>query len=263
MNRVANDPIRKLLEPLDQAARGSKWLSAQPLSLSRPESDWDALPSYHFAGPAGGGDSIRIGIFAGIHGDEPSGSCAAIRFLDALTDLPELAQGYRLFVYPVCNPSGFRAGTRQAASGRDLNREFWLDSAEPEVRALEQEIRRHSFHGLISLHSDDTSDGVYGFVRGAVLTRDLLLPALKAAAQILPLNTRPVIDGFQAEGGIISQCYDGILASPPELLDPLPFEIIFETPFAAPQKLQEDAFIAALKSVLVEYRNLLAFAANL
>jgi hypothetical protein len=153
-------------------------------------------------------------------------------------------------------------GRRTSDSGKDLNREFWRNSAEPEVVLLEREIRLNRFHGLISLHTDDTSDGLYGFVRGAVLTRALLEPALAAAETLIPRNRNRVIDGFPAENGIISQCYDGILASPPEL-DPAPFEIIFETPQSPPLDHQVEAIVVAVQTVLTEYQKLLAFAANL
>ncbi len=239
----ANDPIRQALAPLN------------PNSPSE-------FPRFHFRGPRGGGDAVRIGLFAGIHGDEPAGVHALVRVLSQLHAAPDAATGYELFFYPICNPTGFAAGTRCSQSGRDLNREFWKHSSEPEVQLLEREIRTHRFHGLISLHSDDTSSGLYGFVRGAVLTRGLLEPALAAAENILPRNREPLIDGFPAENGIISQCYDGILTSPPEL-DPAPFEIILETPHAAPQELQIDALVMAIHTVLAEYQKLLAFAANL
>jgi protein MpaA len=220
------------------------------------------LPHRQFAGPGGGGDRVRIGLFAGIHGDEPAGSHALVRFTEILCKEPNLAKGYDLFFYPVCNPRAFAAGTRLSPSGKDLNREFWRNSSEPEVQLLENEIRSKAFQGLVSLHSDDTSDGIYGFVRGAVLTRGLLEPALAAAEGIIPRNRKPIIDGFPAENGIISKCYDGILTSPPEL-HPAPFEIILETPQSAPLDLQVEAFVVALRTILVEYQKLLAFAANL
>ena len=220
------------------------------------------LPHYTFRGSEGGGDKVRIGFFAGIHGDEPAGTHALIKFLETLCGEPVLAEGYDLFFYPVCNPRAFAARTRLSPSGKDLNREFWRNSNEPEVRLLEQEIRTHAFQGLISLHSDDTSDGLYGFVRGAVLTRGLLEPALAAAEKVVARNRKPIIDGFPAENGIISQCYDGILTSPPEL-HPAPFEIILETPQSAPMEAQVHAFAVAMRTILVEYQKLLAFAANL
>jgi hypothetical protein len=213
-------------------------------------------------GPRGGGDPIRIGFFAGIHGDEPAGSYALLKLAVNLARKLSFAEGYTLFFYPICNPTGFEAGSRLSASGKDLNREFWCDSTEPEVRLLEQEIEQQRFHGMVSLHADDTSEGVYGFVRGALLTRSLLAPALQAAEQCLPRNCAGMIDGFPAERGIISQCYDGILTSPPKL-ENSPFEIILETPQRAPLEKQVDAFVLASLAILAEYRKFIAFAADL
>jgi hypothetical protein len=112
---------------------------------------------------------------------------------------PELAAGYYLSFYPICNPTGFEDGTRHTRGGKDLNREFWKNSREPEVRLLQAELISRSFNGVISLHTDDTSDGFYGFARGALLTRHLIEPALAAAEKFLPRDGRAIVDGFQAQ----------------------------------------------------------------
>ena len=145
------------------------------------------LPRFLFRGP-NSSDPIRIGIFAMIHGDEPAGALACARLLKTLTHSPALAENFSIRVYPVCNPTGFEDNTRHSRSGRDLNREFWKPSAQPEVRLLEQELRTRRFQGIIQLHADDTSEGIYGFVRGATLTENLLRPALVEAGKILPRN---------------------------------------------------------------------------
>ena len=199
---------------------------------------------------------------ATIHGDEPEGALALGRLLATLETKPELAQGYALFIYPVCNPTGFEDNTREARSGNDLNREFWTQSNQPEVRFLESEIWMQAFHGIITLHSDDTSDGLYGFVKGAVLSRHLLEPALLEAGRFLPRNHREVIDGFSARSGIIHDGYPGMLQSIPGLPQP-PFEITLETPQKAPLHRQVDALVAALQTILVEYRYLQAVAQNI
>lgn len=251
----------QILEPLESTARVADSLVASP--LRRVEGDRvTELARYIFLGPRGGGDPIRIGIFAGIHGDEPAGTLAAVKFGELLHRNPEVGRGYQIFIYPICNPTGFEDRTRYSRSGKDLNREFWHKSEEPEVVLLEREIRSQAFHGLISLHADDTSNGLYGFVRGAVLTRNLLEPALREAERFLPRNTNPIIDGFPASNGIIAECYDGILRSPPEL-DPAPFEIILETPLFAPVNAQVNSLVAGMKAVLIEYQKFLSFAANL
>lgn len=92
---------------------------------------------------------------------------ALTRFINELERNPEIAKGYALFIYPICNPTGFEDNTRHARSGKDLNREFWTSSTQPEIRYLESEIWTHAFDGIITLHSDDTSDGLYAFVSGA------------------------------------------------------------------------------------------------
>jgi hypothetical protein len=214
-----------------------------------------------FQGP-NSSDPIRIGVFAAIHGDEPAGALAACEFLKLVSKEPSLAQNFLLFVYPICNPAGFEANTRHSCCGKDLNREFWRNSCEPEVRILEQELKARHFQGIVQLHADDTSDGVYGFVRGHTLTENLLRPALRAAGAILPRNVNATIDGFAARDGIIFDQYDGILAAPPEV-DPVPFEIVLETPHHAPIEKQVQALQTALITILSEYRQMMAFAANL
>jgi hypothetical protein len=251
-----------LLAPLNQIAKNSPNLMAQCAGKFESQGESYELPRYVFVGPKGGDEPIRIGLFAAIHGDEPASGYALVQFLTLLERHPELVTGYCLFVYPVCNPTGFEDDTRFSRRGKDLNREFWLNTSEPEVQMLQQELINHSFHGIVSLHADDTSHGLYGFVRGSTLTKHLIEPALKAAEQILPRNQDSIIDGFNADNGIIKEGYPGILSAPPRNR-PKPFEIILETPHAAPQYQQENALVVALQQILNEYRKLVAYAPNL
>src|SRR5262245_24605145 len=97
---------------MERRAARSNRLFATPLALGTRGGEKTELPRYVFTGPRSGGDSIRIGFFAGIHGDEPAGTHAILKLVDLLVECPALAQGYHLFCYPICNPSGFVAGTR-------------------------------------------------------------------------------------------------------------------------------------------------------
>lgn len=255
-------PLDRLLSQLDQLAEGSTHLIRKPFGCFESNGRRYNLPRYVYLGPKGGGDTLRIGIFATIHGDEPEGALALTRFVSALEKNPELAKGYCLLLYPVCNPTGFEHNTRHSRSGKDLNREFWNDSAEPEVRLLETELWTHGFDGIINLHTDDTSDGLYGYVAGTVLSENLIEPALREAEQFLPRNTNPEIDGFDATNGIISQGFRGVLRGPWKQKHP-PFEITLETPQKAPLHRQVEAFSIALQTILVEYRYLMAIAQNI
>jgi protein MpaA len=220
-----------------------------------------SLPRFTFRGP-NSSDPIRIGVFGAIHGDEPAGALAAGRFLLELAREPVLAENFHLQVYPICNPTGFEDNTRQSRRGRDLNREFWNSSAEAEVEILEHELRTSRFSGIIQLHADDTSEGIYGFVRGHTLTENLLRPALCEAGKILPRNVNATIDGFAARDGIIYDHYEGVLAAPSKM-DRVPFEIILETPHQASMELQVEAVVVALRTILAEYRRLISFAADI
>ena len=220
------------------------------------------MPRLVFRGSPSEEPPLRLGIFAGIHGDEPQGVFALLDFLRFLERNPELGRSYHLSIYPLCNPTGYEDGTRESRSGKDLNREFWHGSDEPEVCILERELIRGNFHGIISLHSDDTSDGLYGFVRGATLTEHLLKPALAAAEAALPVNGAAVIDGFHAVNGIIHSAYEGILTAPPGS-KPAPMEIILESPHLAPGDLQRQSFVLALSEILRQYRQMISYGGDL
>ncbi len=254
--------LAELLAPLEKIAATSTNLVVNHDARFEVDGDSYEVSRYLFVGPRGGDTPIRIGIFAGIHGDEPEGVHALIQFIKLLESKPELATGYYLSFYPICNPTGLEDNTRHSRGGKDLNREFWRNSTEPEVRLLQAELISRSFQGIISLHTDDTSAGFYGFAHGATLTKSLIEPALAAAEKFLPRDERPVIDGFPARNGIIREAYEGILNAPPKIR-PRPFEIILETPAAPPEYLKELAFISALQTILTEYNKFIAYAPNL
>lgn len=220
------------------------------------------FPRYLFNGPQGVDRSIRIGLFAGIHGDAPEGVHALVEFLNYLEAGPELAAGFTLFIYPICNPDGFIHHRRTLPSGADQNREFWKNSGEPTVKLLEAELLSQSFQGIISLHTDAQSDGFYGSARGAIFTKQLVEPALKAAEKLLPRNTNTVIGGFNARNGVIRTVHEGSLSASPTAR-PRPFEITLATPKALPEYEKQAAFVLALHSILAEYRRFIAYAPNL
>ena len=249
--------IQRLVEPL-RGLPGAQFDWLGPFEVSGRAYN---LPRIIFKGQ-NQTDPIRIGFFGAIHGDEPAGALAACHFVEELGRNPALAEDFHLQIYPVCNPTGFEDNTRHSRRGRDLNREFWKGSAEPEVQIIENELRAAHFSGLVQLHADDTSEGVYGFVRGHTLTENLLRPALREAGKILPRNNNALIDGFAARDAIICDHYEGVLKAPVEMV-PVPFEIIFETPHHAPMDLQVKALVVAMQTILNEYRRLMAFAANL
>src|SRR5882762_3785594 len=93
----------KILSRLYALANEGANLVASSLGIVQGGPQQLELPRFVFTGPHGGGDSVRFGLFAGIHGDEPAGVLALIRLVEGLIAQPDLAAGYRLFLYPACN----------------------------------------------------------------------------------------------------------------------------------------------------------------
>lgn len=258
---VAPD-ITTLCAPVDALARPRGALERGSAGEFECDGRRHLIPRFRFVGPSRGQEPIRLGLFAGIHGDEPAGCVALVQFLASIAAEPERAAGYELFIYPVINPTGYEEGTRTNRAGKDLNREFWRSSMEPEVRIIEGELRSLAFAGIITLHADDTCEGHYGYSHGCALDDALLRPALLAAERVLPRDRRAVIDGFHAREGVISDCFQGILSAPPEQ-QPRPFNLIFETPAHAPLDLQVAANVAALDAIVSTYRGMIAYAQDI
>lgn len=256
--------IKQLLLPLFvHLGGGGSDFTADSAGFWRVGQDRYWLPRIVYRGAGERGEApLRLAIFAGVHGDEPAGVEALVDLLQHIEENPILFRAYRIHIYPLCNPTGFEDGTRHSRAGLDLNREFWRGSFQPEVALLERELLTHKFDAILSLHSDDTSDGLYGFVRGHTLTKHLLEPALAAAEAALPVNQARIIDGFHAVNGIIHSGYDGILSTPPGT-HPAPVEIVLESPAHAPMELQRKAFVLAVTEIVRQYRRLISYAADL
>ena len=247
---------------MDAVAEHSRHLISKSLGTFESGDGTYALPRYLFVGPRGGGDVLRIGIFATFRGDEPEGARALGRLLIELEKAPQVAQGYALLLYPLCNPTGYEDETPHTRAGRDLLREFWQDSNDPEVKFLESEIWMQGFHGIITLQSDISSPGIYGSVPGDVLSESLLDPALQAAGHFVPRNYQSSIRGFPARRGIIRDGLPGILRGI-RGMDRPPFELTIASPQRISSERQEQALVAALSRILTEYRQLQAFAQNI
>lgn len=254
--------LKLVLAPIEELAKNSDHLFPAHVAYQDAKGLPGTIPRFLFTGPGDRRTFLRVGIFAGIHGDETSGVAATLQLLECLHKDPSPALGYELFVYPVCNPWGFRHNARWLKSGADMNREFWRGSDEVEVLVLEGQLMKLAFDGIVSLHADDTSDGLYGFVRGHQLTRYVLEPSLDAAARFLPRNFDKSIDNFEANNGIIAECYTGVLGAPPTQ-KPRPFEIVFETPHRSPESDQVNAHVTAVLTMLEKFRQMISEGQNI
>ena len=257
-------PAQRLLAPLVNLAESSDWLVAGSVGEFAAAKKRFHIPRFVFMGPKGGGDTVRLAIFAAIRGDEPSGAEAIVSFLQQLESHPALAAGYHIYTYPICNPSGFAAGSRRNAAGHDLTAHFWNGSDQPEAYYLEREIGVHHFHGVISLGSTHHPNPRFFFSGGQNSTlRSSLASSSIPATQIFLAEEQPENTGGTA---LLAQTPEssatGFLTETDELR-PTPFEINFQIPRRAPRQTQIDGAANALKSILDSYRTVLAIRQNI
>ena len=154
------------------------------------------------------GKRPRIYLSAGMHGDEPA---------PPLTLLALLETGFfddraTWFICPVLNPTGLVRGTRENATGLDLNRDF-LDVRATETRAHIGWLQRQPpFHLTLCIHEDWESTGYYLYELNPHQRPSLANPILEAVREYCPIDEAPVIDGrTTAAPGIIRPIDDPLL----------------------------------------------------
>ena len=100
-------------------------------------------------------------LSAGMHGDEPAGVEALMRFIERHLEDEHLLRRFRFTVFPCDNPSGHDLGTRENAQGIDLNREWKKPRPPAEVALVRRALRGRKFHLSVELHEDVDSQGFY------------------------------------------------------------------------------------------------------
>jgi protein MpaA len=145
------------------------------------------------------GQRPRIYLSAGIHGDEPAPPLALL----SLVESGDLDGRAVWFLCPVLNPGGLARGTRENASGTDLNRDYRAP-ASPEVTAHTVWLRRQpNFDMAIAVHEDWESTGFYLYELNPDKRASAAQPMVTAASKACPIDMSPMIEGFEARGGII------------------------------------------------------------
>lgn len=140
----------------------------------------------------------EIYIAAGVHGNEPAPPMAVLELLRRKA-LPRQAN-YTIF--PLINPTGLAAGTRENEQGIDLNRDYGLSPRSRETRAQLEWIGQRLFGLTLCLHEDDEGEGFYLYSHqrfdGGT---DYSALAIEAAEPHTGIDQRTEIDGMPARSG--------------------------------------------------------------
>ena len=97
-------------------------------------------------------------LTAGVHGNEPSGVEATLRFLGS--DQNHLRQRFQFCVLPCINPVGYVRDTRENGQGIDINRAFEEDDI-PEVQLVKRGLGDRQFLCGMDFHEDWEATGFY------------------------------------------------------------------------------------------------------
>jgi predicted deacylase len=140
-----------------------------------------------------------IYLSTGSHGDEPAGPLALLRLLEE----DRWPADASFWVCPCLNPTGFALNQRENEQGIDLNRDYrHLRSAEvcAHVAWLEKQPR---FDLAICLHEDWEAAGFYLYELNLDGRPSYAEMMVQAAAKVCPIDLSPLIEGREAQGGIV------------------------------------------------------------
>jgi hypothetical protein len=141
----------------------------------------------------------RIYLSSGIHGDEPAGPLAVRQLLQENLWPPEAD----IHLCPCLNPEGFRFNRRENEAGADLNRDY-RHLRTLAVRAHVAWLQRTPpFDLCLCLHEDWESHGFYLYELNPDALPSLAEAIVQAVGPVCPIDPSSVIEGRDAQGGII------------------------------------------------------------
>lgn len=100
----------------------------------------------------------QVLITGGVHGDEPAGVEAVLRFL--ARDNTELLENFSFLVIPCINPYGYVHDTRETVADIDINRAFETKEV-AEVAIVKKVLGQTQFSLAIDFHEDYDATGFY------------------------------------------------------------------------------------------------------
>ena len=156
-------------------------------------------PIYRIALKGGQKACRHVLLTAGLHGDEPAGPEAIMRFL--ARDHSSLLQTFEFFILPCINPHGFVHNTRENAIGSDINRSF-EDDTTPEAILVKRILQDRRFDTFVEFHEDWEFEGFYLFELQRK-QRSIGPEIIESIKRIGPIYSTSSIDDMPVENGVV------------------------------------------------------------
>jgi hypothetical protein len=180
-------PVAKLLRPLDQLSQSKRRLYTTRIFTGDDRAS-SKISRYVFEGEQSSGSPIRIGIFAGLRGNDAVGPGAVATFLEDLVALPHLGNNLRIYAYPVVNATGFEVATPSSERRQYIINQIGCKTVSAETYQIEREIFAIAFDGVITIRSDDERKHFKVGISDAHLQETFVRPILSALEPFLPVE---------------------------------------------------------------------------
>lgn len=142
---------------------------------------------------------IKIFLSSGVHGDEPAGVEAVMRFLES--DNSNLLNKFEFFILPCLNPYGYSRNVRWNSEGLDINRTF-ENNLSMEAVLVKTLLADKQFDLSVDFHEDWEYRGFYLFE----ISKDNLDLGKEIISKLdcnCEIKKEAMIDGFINNNGVI------------------------------------------------------------
>ena len=250
MKRKPSDPNR------DYAALVERVRSLQAHGWNVREAGQVCEMPFLAAERSSGGDNPQVLLVGGVHGDEPAGVEAAVRWMES-----GLAARWPVnwLVLPCANPCGWSHDRRNASENHDLNRSFNLAECCDEIQIIRAALAGRKFLFAMDFHEDCDAPGYYicEIKARPPFAGEHLIEAVEA---MLPIWDVPKLDGRKvAARGCVRRSSVSHATLHRRRLWPLEFHLLryhtthtfcSETPMSFPIEQRVSAHHAALEAAL-------------
>jgi hypothetical protein len=230
----------KVLRSLDQLSQKRDHLYSTRIRTGGHRTS-SQISRYVFEGEQMRGTPIRIGVFAGLRGDDSVGPGAVASFLEDLVALPQLGDSLRIYAYPVVHAANFETATSSFQLSECIINQIGCKVLSSESYQIEREIFAIAFDGIITIRLADEIKNLKVSISDTLLHDVLVLPILSNLEPFLPTIEDCVCDSrrFLTVGTGLKR---------------KPFELTFQVPSSGWSGLYSIGLRIALHTIVDCYR---------
>jgi hypothetical protein len=230
----------KVLRSLDQLSQKRDHLYSTRI-LTGGHRTSSQISRYVFEGEQLRGTPIRIGVFAGLRGDDCVGPGAVASFLEDLVALPQMGESLRIYAYPVVHAANFETATSSFRLSEYIINQIGCKVLSSESYQIEREIFAIAFDGIITIRLVDETKNLKVGVSDTLLHDVLVRPILSNLEPFLP-----TIEGCVCDSRRFLTVGSGLKRKP--------FELTFQVPSSGWSGLYSIGLRIALHTIVDCYR---------